>query len=259
MKMRRFGLGVAFALTCLSTLALARSPVSDAAEKLSELRQKRDTATAEWQEKLQAAKSQAEGQKIWEARPGKEFLADFKAIAIEAKGTDTAREAWLEVFSTAVESGIKDEVKPAIDVILADHVTSSGLASFAGALGGSSYVIGRADAIHSLETLIEKSPHAAVKAPALYSLGSLQLESDEPAEKAEGRKALERLIAEFPDVKPKRGGAYADRAKGQIFELDHLQVGMVAPNFESMDENGQKISVADYKGKVVVLDFWGNW
>jgi peroxiredoxin len=34
---------------------------------------------------------------------------------------------------------------------------------------------------------------------------------------------------------------------------------MVAPNFESIDENGQKFAVADYKGKVVVLDFWGNW
>lgn len=259
MKMRWFGPAAAIALTCLASLALARSPVGDPSEKLAELRQKRDSAQAEWQEKLRAAKSQEEGQKIWEARPGKEFLTEFKAIAIEAKGTDTAREAWLEVFSTAVDAGIKTEVKPAIDAILADFVTSPELSSFAFELGGSSYVIGTDDAVHALEALIEKSPHAAVKAPALFSFGGLRLESDDPAHKAAGRKALERLIAEFPDAKPKRGGKYADRAKGQLFELDHLQIGMVAPNFESIDENGATFSIADYKGKVVVLDFWGNW
>jgi peroxiredoxin len=34
---------------------------------------------------------------------------------------------------------------------------------------------------------------------------------------------------------------------------------MVAPEFEASDENGVKFKVSDYRGKVVVLDFWGFW
>lgn len=32
-----------------------------------------------------------------------------------------------------------------------------------------------------------------------------------------------------------------------------------APNFTLLDLNGQRISLEDYKGKVVVLDFWATW
>jgi peroxiredoxin len=34
---------------------------------------------------------------------------------------------------------------------------------------------------------------------------------------------------------------------------------MVAPDFEASDENDVKFKVSDYRGKVVVLDFWGFW
>jgi peroxiredoxin len=32
-----------------------------------------------------------------------------------------------------------------------------------------------------------------------------------------------------------------------------------APNFKLTDLNGQKISLADYKGKVLFLNFWATW
>ncbi len=32
-----------------------------------------------------------------------------------------------------------------------------------------------------------------------------------------------------------------------------------APNFTLSDVNGQKVQLADYKGKVVLLDFWATW
>jgi hypothetical protein len=33
----------------------------------------------------------------------------------------------------------------------------------------------------------------------------------------------------------------------------------VAPEIEGIDMDGQKFKLSDYRGKVVVLDFWGNW
>lgn len=259
MKTNRVGPIAAFALLIVGSLALARAPVGDPAQKLAEIREKRDTAMADWEKKLRAAKTQEEGRAIYDARPGAEFLAQFKAVALEAKGTETAAQAWVEVFDLASDTGVADEMKSAIDAIVADHAASPELVGFATTLGYAAQAIGPDKVIAAYDAIVAKSTHEKVLAPALLGLGTTLLEQEKPESKARGRKALERLIADFAAVKPKRGGPYSDRAKGFLFELDHLQIGMVAPNFESVDENGQKFSIADYKGKVVVLDFWGIW
>jgi peroxiredoxin len=38
-----------------------------------------------------------------------------------------------------------------------------------------------------------------------------------------------------------------------------LPVGQPAPDIVGEDIDGQKFQLSDYRGKVVVLDFWGNW
>jgi hypothetical protein len=38
-----------------------------------------------------------------------------------------------------------------------------------------------------------------------------------------------------------------------------VPVGRPAPDIEGEDVDGQKFRLSDYRGKVVVLDFWGNW
>ena len=38
-----------------------------------------------------------------------------------------------------------------------------------------------------------------------------------------------------------------------------VHIGDLAPEIEGADVNGDRFKLSDYKGKVVVLDFWGNW
>jgi hypothetical protein len=38
-----------------------------------------------------------------------------------------------------------------------------------------------------------------------------------------------------------------------------LEIGKVAPDIEGEDIDGVKFKLSDYRGKVVVLDFWGHW
>ena len=35
--------------------------------------------------------------------------------------------------------------------------------------------------------------------------------------------------------------------------------GRAAPEIEGQDLDGVRFKLSDYRGKVVVLDFWGNW
>lgn len=87
-----------------------------------------------------------------------------------------------------------------------------------------------------------------------------QKDADELAVVAD--KLFESAMKEYGDVKlPGRGEAQtiAAAAKVELFELRNLRIGKPAPDIEGEDLDGTKFKLSDYKGKVVVLDFWGDW
>lgn len=47
--------------------------------------------------------------------------------------------------------------------------------------------------------------------------------------------------------------------KGEIDLINSLLPGKTAPEFSSIDINGKKLSLSDFKGKYVLLDFWASW
>lgn len=42
-------------------------------------------------------------------------------------------------------------------------------------------------------------------------------------------------------------------------DMPHLAVGRVAPEIDGEDVDGKPLKLSDYRGKVVLLDFWGHW
>ncbi len=49
------------------------------------------------------------------------------------------------------------------------------------------------------------------------------------------------------------------KAEASLFEMHNLQIGDVAPDIEGIDAEGVSFRLSDYKGQVVVIDFWGFW
>ncbi len=200
-----------------------------------------------------------EYQRFWrEGQPGPKFLPRFEALALKATGGDVAVEAWGEVLDIAPQSGDQAALVRALEALM-QCLDSSAMASIAERL---QYVWGAPpDKVMALlEALREKSPHTKVQAAATFSLGALLMQSEGEEAKARARKLLVELSEKFAGVSGGRGDkTYAQRAAGLLFELDHLAVGMVAPDMEALDVDGVKFKLSDFRGKVTVVDFWGYW
>jgi thiol-disulfide isomerase/thioredoxin len=48
-------------------------------------------------------------------------------------------------------------------------------------------------------------------------------------------------------------------ARVELYDLEHLSVGKVAPEIEGEDLEGNKLKLSDYRGRIVVLSFWASW
>jgi hypothetical protein len=202
---------------------------------------------------------QDEYQRFWtEGQPGPKFLPRFEAFAVKAKGSDAAVEAWGMVLNIGQQSGDEQAPLRALEALLG-CVESPAMQEVAANLR---YAWGLpADKVRSLlEALREKSPHRGVKAAATFSLASTLMEGGDEDAKKRARALFVELNEKYADVKGSRGDrSYAQMAEGMLFELDHLQIGMIAPDMEGIDVDGVKFKLSDFRGKVTVVDFWGYW
>ena len=64
---------------------------------------------------------------------------------------------------------------------------------------------------------------------------------------------LEEIEQKFPESKA------AKYAASELYERRHLALGATAPDFVTEDVDGVEFKLSDYRGKAVLLDFWGFW
>ncbi len=105
-----------------------------------------------------------------------------------------------------------------------------------------------------LNKVIDKNPSREIQANATISLAKMKM-SKKPEE---SEKLLESFLEKYKDL-PKFDTTFGKRANANLFELRHLQIGKVVPEIEGEDVDGKKFKISDYRGKVVMLDFWGHW
>jgi cytochrome oxidase Cu insertion factor (SCO1/SenC/PrrC family) len=67
---------------------------------------------------------------------------------------------------------------------------------------------------------------------------------------------FEQAGKEYGDVKVPYEGKVAQKVKAELFAFRHLLVGQQAPDVEGVDQDGRRFKLSDYRGKVVLLDFW---
>ena len=210
---------------------------------------------------LSDAKTQEERTQVeidWTKHPLKEWLPKAVDLAERAKGTEAAVPVLAWILTHAAETGDppKEIHETTLRALIESHLASPLLERVPEPLHYYCvWTLGRPRVEEALATIVEKSPHAAVRAAALYHAAVLLTEDPESteADRARAKGHFERLVKEFGDT------TWAKRASGFVFDLENLQIGKTAPDFEAADVDGAKFKLSEFRGKVVVLKFWGFW
>jgi thiol-disulfide isomerase/thioredoxin len=119
-----------------------------------------------------------------------------------------------------------------------------------------------------LSAAVDKHAHKAVQGLAGYALAvslarkAAQAEKTNPSEARQLWKSaesqLEQLIANYASV-PSGKSTLGEVARAKLHEVRFLSIGRVAEEIEGADLDGKKFKLSDYRGKVVVVDFWVDW
>ncbi len=232
------------------------------------------------------AKTDEERKRIWsDERPNPDaFAPAFLEVASSFPGGEVALDSLGWVVGNAKDSGM---ITHGISIALKDHLGSENLSSFVDQVARCSDPA----AERGLQTILTSSPHRKVKGNACYQLGMKKLaaarlcrriqEADEEeldmlnsrytevavtrAKGLEpkllqvvGENLLERVVNEFGDVEGRRR-TLGKSAAAELFEMRRLQVGMIAPGIEGVGIDEEPMKLSDFRGKVVLLDFWGDW
>jgi hypothetical protein len=109
--------------------------------------------------------------------------------------------------------------------------------------------------------LVEDRPELAERYEDLFGKDYYEelRERDRTGARKEVEAFFEKAADTYGDVKLPYGGTVGERAKSQLFEIHHLAIGKEAPDIEGEDQHGTRFKLSDYRGKVVLLDFWQEY
>jgi len=174
--------------------------------------------------------------------------------------------------------------KKAFEIIRRDHIRSEKLAALCQRV---SYGFCK-EYETFLCAVLSDSPHKSVRAVASLSLGRflnsrLQRidlcrdradlakefadlygkEYHAELERQDRGEIVKRIEAVFMDAAEKYGDetlpdgeAVAERVSSELFEIRNLSVGKEAPEIAGEDQYGKRFKLSDYRGRVVLVDFW---
>lgn len=252
-----------------------------ASESLEKLNIKFKAKAEELNELIVAAATNDEKQKVFDANnPEPWYTSELLALAKKYPKTDASFEASMQIVINRTDA---KEFPAAMDFVLDNHgervqwqkicesyleeIPSMQLENWMRKMikNANSETV-KAQTTHILYEYFDQFPTFA--STIAYNKA---LEDRLPADqvqyiynrKPEVRKDLLKMMIEIRDnmgdVKSRNGRPFSEIVTGPIFELENLNVGQVAPDIVGKDFDDIEFKLSDYRGKIVMLDFWGQW
>jgi len=240
----------------LGTVAAQEPAQSDtkatAEQRKQELQDLRKKAVKDWRDSIKQAREAKDGQ----PRRAMRMRPDYGPVAVKAMAFAkefAGQDAAIEFLLQAIELDGK-QAKPAIEVLIRDHVDSPKLAS----MGNTILSLGNhvtPEVAQDVLGKLAKSKSAAVRGWATLAQHRATIvegDLDSDAFKA-ARGKLSAIADSGVDAKLSR------QITRMIVEREKLGIGVTAMDIEGVDLDGVAFKLSDYKGKVIFLDFWGDW
>jgi hypothetical protein len=184
--------------------------------------------------------------------PTKEFVSRAQELAEQYEGKDDAVQFLAFIVKNA--SNERNAAKKAFKTLVEAHLKSAQLEDVVPFFGNAAYMVGQDQALAGLDTILAENQHKPVLAQAYLARGSMRLETAKTDDERNAAKADLQKVAEHSTDEDLLASV-----KARMFEIEHLQVGCEAPDIAAKDVDGVDFKLSDYRGKVVLLDFWGFW
>ena len=178
------------------------------------------------------------------------FADAFYRYYLAHPETETGKDAVISAFMMWGNTGGASEADEAMTHIDADSEIWSRVLNSVGNAYHRSGQKEWEDYLELLRRLEGEVTHPESRSTVLLDLAEYHQGKKEP-EKA---KALYREVVELD-----ADSFYVEQAMGSLYEMESLTVGQEAPDFEATTLDGDRISLSDLRGKVVLLEFWASW
>jgi hypothetical protein len=259
--------GGAFVLLCVLAAVGADKPTRPQDQYRALVKEHQDAMTA-YQDAMRLARTDEDRSRVFREKYPKpeKFSPKFLELAENNPKSPVAVDAlvWIISNDRSDASGDDSPRSKAVAILLKDHVQSEKIGSICQPLVPS----GDKEAEELLRAILEKNPNKGVQGLACLSLaqqlkgraGRMSESQSEETEKLrkESEDLLQRARDKYAGVKLGTGTVGAT-AKTELYELRFLTIGKTAPDVDGRDVDGKRFKLSDYRGKVVLLDFWGNW
>ena len=256
-------------------------PKASPADRLAAIQKQHKEAETKFYKEVEPLPDTPEGNKKYQELfkgfdkgQGERYLAAVEIVKADPKSDGGF--AALEWLLTIPRVYYVAAGKPAMDLAAKHHAANPKVGKIIAWVGyytpHEMYPEAHVAALALIKAVAEKNPDRTARGQAVMALAwqaknkfaMAEYKKSPDAEKlaAEAEKAFEVVKKDYADCprltregSPKLG----EVADQELFELRHLRVGKTAPEIEGEDLDGKKFKLSDYKGKVVMLDFWGDW
>jgi cytochrome oxidase Cu insertion factor (SCO1/SenC/PrrC family) len=179
------------------------------------------------------------------------YLPRFARIMKEHPSDPAALDAaiWVATSDTKNSEFISDGLR----LIRERFVSSDKLAALIQTLRRSD----SPEAVNLLRAVKEKNSSKKLQALATLTLAQKLFAQNSPDAEA----LFEDLLKNYSAIENigRLKGTFSEIANKYLYEIRNLSLGKVAPNIQGEDASGKRMSLDDYRGKVVLLTFWGDW
>jgi hypothetical protein len=243
----------------LGATGRADPPSAPPDEELQRLISEHEAAQRAWYERMSKLEQEGKLEAIDMVTVEREFAPRFRAYAERHAGTPKALPALVWMLENPLIGPEGPEAGSFLwpmDQMKAGHSADPRIADVMSTLPHTVWLVGRAPVVSLCEKVLSVNTDGEARAGATYAMAVALFDEwgsaeDRDAERAKG--LFRKLVAEHAE------SPFARTAEGYLFEIEHLAVGMKAPEIAGTNPAGDELRLSQFKGQVVVLDFWGFW